>query len=67
VQTDHGITEQEKRVLRLMARGKTTDEIADTLGVSPNTIKSHRDHIHMKLGAHTADQAVAKARKASII
>ncbi|SEL84871.1 response regulator transcription factor [Parapedobacter koreensis] len=43
------LTAMELTVLRLIARGKTTKEIADTLYLSPNTIKNHRHHICRKL------------------
>lgn len=44
------LTPAELRVLRLIAQYKTTQEIADTLFVSPRTIESHRLNITQKLG-----------------
>lgn len=44
------LTPAERRVLRLVAQYKTTQEIAETLGVSPRTIESHRATITQKLG-----------------
>lgn len=44
------LTPAELRVLRLVAQYKTTQEIAETLGVSPRTIESHRATIMQKLG-----------------
>lgn len=44
------LTPAELRVLRLVAQYKTTQEIAETLGVSPRTIESHRATITQKLG-----------------
>lgn len=43
------LTLQEKRVLRYIVTGSKTHEIADTLGLSESTIKSHRENIHRKL------------------
>jgi len=44
------LTLAERRVLRLIAQYKTTQEIAETLFVSPRTIESHRLNITQKLG-----------------
>lgn len=47
-----GLTQTEMKVLRLIAQGKTTKEIAETLFVSPRTIESHRTNITGKLNLH---------------
>lgn len=44
------LTPAERRVLRLVAQYKTTQEIAETLCVSPRTIETHRAAITQKLG-----------------
>jgi len=44
------LTPAERRVLRLIAQYKTTQEIAEMLFVSPRTIESHRATITQKLG-----------------
>jgi DNA-binding NarL/FixJ family response regulator len=44
------LTPAERRVLRLVAQYKTTQEIAETLSVSPRTVESHRATITQKLG-----------------
>jgi len=44
------LTPAERRVLRLVAQYKTTQEIAETLFVSPRTVESHRLNITQKLG-----------------
>ena len=44
-----GLTEQEFRVLRLMAEGLSNDEISSLLSISINTVKSHVQHIFQKL------------------
>jgi two-component system response regulator NreC len=40
---------QERRVLRLIAEGRTTEEIARLLAISYETVRSHRKHIMNKL------------------
>ena len=47
------ITEREREVLSLIARGYTTNEIATQLHISEKTVETHRAHIVEKLGLHT--------------
>lgn len=47
-----GLTEREREVLRLIALGHTTPEIARLLYLSPHTVQTHRDHIMGKLNLH---------------
>jgi DNA-binding NarL/FixJ family response regulator len=44
------LTPAERRVLRLIAQGKTSSEIAATLAISVKTVENHRSHICRKLG-----------------
>lgn len=46
------LTEREREVLRLIALGHTTPEIARLLYLSPHTVQTHRDHIMRKLNLH---------------
>jgi DNA-binding CsgD family transcriptional regulator len=55
------LTERELEVLGLAASGLTTDEIADGLFVSRNTVKSHLRHAYGKLGVRNRAEAVAMA------
>ncbi|MEJ7584642.1 MAG: response regulator transcription factor [Acidimicrobiales bacterium] len=43
------LTEREREVLRLIGRGSTNVEIAQRLGISEGTVKSHIGHIFTKL------------------
>jgi DNA-binding NarL/FixJ family response regulator len=43
------LSDQENRILNLVAEGKTNDEIADTLSIAPNTVNNHRANIRKKL------------------
>ncbi len=55
------LTEREREVLELLARGSTNKEIADALYISPNTVKRHLKAIFEKLEVHTRSAAAAKA------
>ena len=48
-----GLTDREREVLRLLAQGLTTRQIAEELVISPHTVQSHRDRIMSKLDLHT--------------
>lgn len=47
------ISSREREVLREVAGGKTNKEIAETLGISINTVITHRKNISSKLGIHS--------------
>jgi DNA-binding NarL/FixJ family response regulator len=55
------LTEREREVLELLARGSTNKEIADALFISTNTVKRHLKAIFEKLEVHTRSAAAAKA------
>ncbi len=46
------LSEKEREVLKLVAKGKTSKEIANVLGITWRTAESHRTHIMEKLGIH---------------
>lgn len=47
-----GLTMREVEVLRLLARGLSTKEIADVLSLSPKTAGNHIEHIYTKIDAN---------------
>jgi len=53
------LTPREREVLQLLARGVSTRQVADSLGVSMNTVRSHVQSLSRKLGVHSRVQAVA--------
>jgi PAS domain S-box-containing protein len=55
------LTLREREVLRLLAEGLGTQEIADQLFVSSTTARNHVQHILNKLGVHSRLEAVALA------
>lgn len=48
------ITSREQEILKYLAQGKTSKEIADILGISIRTVQNHRSNIMQKLGIKTA-------------
>jgi pimeloyl-ACP methyl ester carboxylesterase/DNA-binding CsgD family transcriptional regulator len=57
------LSQREREVLRLCADGKTNDEIAGTLGLSPRTVERHLSNVYLKLGVTgSAARAAAVAR-----
>ena len=61
------LTDREAEVLALAARGLSNLEIAEALGVSIQTIKTHLKHVYMKLGVHDRVQAVIAAYEAGLV
>ena len=55
------LTEREREVFDLLARGMTNKEIAETLVITTNTVKRHLKAIFGKLEVHTRSAAAAKA------
>jgi DNA-binding NarL/FixJ family response regulator len=61
------LTAREIEVLQLLAFGHTNKNIADQLFISPDTVKTHLEHIFEKLGASDRTAAVAEALRRQII
>ena len=62
-----GLTGQEMKVLDALASGRANKEIARSLGLSPNTVKTHLANLFAKLEVSTRTSAVTRARELSLI
>jgi PAS domain S-box-containing protein len=61
------LTAREVEVLRTLAQGSSTREIADTLSISVATVRTHIQNILEKLDVHSQVQAVAAALRDRLI
>ncbi|HXM57969.1 MAG TPA: response regulator transcription factor [Candidatus Dormibacteraeota bacterium] len=61
------LTEREREVLALVGRGRTNDEIAGELFVSPATVKTHVSRVMSKLYARDRAQLVVAAYESGLV
>jgi DNA-binding NarL/FixJ family response regulator len=61
------LTKRQLEVLRLLAEGRSTAEIATALGLSQTTVRNYVANLLVALGVHTRLQAVIAARRAGLI
>ena len=57
----------EREVLHAMATGQSNRDIAQSLGISENTVKNHVRHILDKFGAGSRTEAVAIAARHGMV
>lgn len=62
-----GLTRRECEILDHLAKGDSNKEIARSLGVSPNTVKTHIANLYMKLEVTGRGKAVEAARSLALI
>ncbi len=61
------LTSSELRVLQSLTQHHTTAEIAESLFISPNTVKSHLQSLYRKLGCSTREEAMHEAERMSLV
>jgi DNA-binding CsgD family transcriptional regulator len=61
------LSERERDVLRLIAQGRTSNEIAQTLYISTHTVQTHRDHIMEKLNLHRKAELIRYAIRTGLV
>ena len=61
------LTDRERDVMIMVAAGRTNDEIAEQLRISPFTAKTHVNRAMAKLGAHDRAQLVIMAYETGLV
>jgi LuxR family maltose regulon positive regulatory protein len=64
---DDQLTDTEVRVLRYLPTHLTAPEIAAELWLSVNTVNTHTRHLYAKLGVHSRQEAVRRARALGLL
>lgn len=61
------LTGREQSVLKLLSEGRNTEDLAETLHISPCTVRNHIHSILQKLAVHSRVEAVSYAYRKSLI
>jgi DNA-binding NarL/FixJ family response regulator len=61
------VTPRELSALRLMSDGKSNKEIANVLGISERTVKTHLGHLFEKLGVTSRTEAIKVASRRGLV
>jgi DNA-binding NarL/FixJ family response regulator len=61
------LTGREREVLKLLAEGRNTQEIAEMLVITPKTVEGHKTNLMAKLGVHNRVELVKYALRKGII
>jgi DNA-binding NarL/FixJ family response regulator len=61
------LSARELLIIKMVSLGKSTDQIADELCISPFTVQTHRKNINFKLDTHNTAALIAFAIKHSLI
>lgn len=63
---ERNLTPREQEVLRLLILGRSTEQMATAMGVTPATVRNHVKRLLSALGVHSRIEAVALARRESL-
>lgn len=66
-ETYDGLTAREREIIKLIAEGRTNQDIAEMLVLSVATVQTHRAHIMAKLGLHNRTELTKYALKRGYI
>jgi two-component system, NarL family, response regulator NreC len=61
------LTQRERQILQMVAEGRSSKEIAQSLGTSPKTIAVHRSNLMQKLDIHSAAELALYAVKRGLV
>lgn len=62
-----GLTARETEIVRRLSAAQASQHIAESLGISSNTLRTHLRNIMVKLGAHSRVEIVARARQLGLL
>ncbi|HWD82167.1 MAG TPA: response regulator transcription factor [Kribbella sp.] len=60
------LSDREREILELLARGMTNSQIAGSLVISPKTVRNHLSNVFTKLQVRDRSQAIDRARRAGL-
>jgi DNA-binding NarL/FixJ family response regulator len=61
------VTKREIEIIKLIAEGLTSQEMANKLFISPRTVETHRSNLMKKMGVKNSIELVRKAQQAELI
>jgi DNA-binding NarL/FixJ family response regulator len=64
---EQALSHREQQILQLLADGGTPDQVADTLVISPKTVRNHLSRAYDKLGVDNRTQAIVVALQRGFI
>ena len=64
---DYQLTPKEKEILQQLVKGKSFKMIADVLGSTYETVRTHMKNIYAKLHVNSNTEAVSKALQEKIV
>jgi two-component system, NarL family, response regulator NreC len=61
------LTNREREILKMVAEGNSTAEIADKLSISPRTVEAHRANLNRKLNIHSQADLIRIALRKGLL
>ncbi len=61
------LTKREIEIIKLIAEGFTSQQMADKLFISPRTVETHRANLMKKVGVKNAVELVKKAQQLELL
>ena len=61
------LTCREVQVVRLVGAGRSSKQIAQTLGIAPKTVESYVEHARLKLGAVNRSHLMVRAAACGVL
>lgn len=61
------LTARERAALEQLASGRSNQQIATALGISPNTVKNHLANLYRKLGVTSRLEAITEAKRQRLV